>query len=125
MSLRTPLSKVRGLGSAREGTSHFWWQRVTSVALIFLTLYAVWLAMRLIGADHRVVRAMLASPLHTVPLLLLIVAGIYHMWLGMRTIIEDYVHGEGRRLLWLMLNTAFAIVVGLLSALAALKLFLG
>lgn len=125
MSMRTPLAKVRGLGSAREGTVHFWRQRVTAFMLIFLVLYAVWLAVGLVGADHAAVRAALARPINAVALLLLLLAGVYHMWLGMQVIIEDYVQGEGGKMLALVLNTAFSSIVAISAALAILKLSFG
>ena len=124
-SIRTPLARVRGLGSAKDGTSHFWWIRVTCVLLIPLTLHAVTLAISLIGADHAVAKKALAQPYNAVPLLLLIIAGIYHMWLGMQTFIEDYVHSEGRKIVWLMLNLLFSAVVGLTCVYAVLKLSFG
>jgi succinate dehydrogenase / fumarate reductase membrane anchor subunit len=125
MSMRTPLAKVRGLGSAKEGTSHFWWQRVTAVLLILLTVHAVWLALSLVGSDHAAVKAGLGHPLNAVPLLLLVLAGVYHMWLGMQTVIEDYLHSEGSKVLALILNTVVAWLVALTSILAILKLSFG
>lgn len=123
--IRTPLARVRGLGSAKDGTGHFWWMRVTSVLLILLTIHAVALAISLIGADYTVTRKALAQPYNAVPLLLLIIAGIYHMWLGMQTVIEDYMHEEGRKIVWLMLNFIFSAVVGLTCVYAVLKLSFG
>jgi succinate dehydrogenase / fumarate reductase membrane anchor subunit len=125
MSIRTPLARVRGLGSARSGTDHFWATRVTSVALIVLTIFLLWLVILLVGADYQTARRMLAQPLVAVGLLLLIVAGIYHMYLGMQVIIEDYVHGEGLKITSLMLNTFFCIFVGLACVYAVLKLSFG
>ena len=75
MSLRTPLKEVRRLGSAREGADHFWKQRLTGIANLFLGLFLVWLVARLAGADHATVKAMLAKPWVALPLLLLIVSG--------------------------------------------------
>ncbi len=123
--IRTPLARVRGLGSAKDGTAHFWWIRVTSVLLIFLTIHAVALAVSLIGADYAIARTALARPLNAIPLLLLILAGVYHMWLGMQVIIEDYVHSEAPKVVWLMLNWIFSAVVGLTCVFAVLKLSFG
>lgn len=123
--IQTPLAKVRGLGSAREGTDHFWWQRVTAAANIVLALYLITLIIKLSGADYATVRSALKSPLNSIPLLLLIVSGTYHMRLGMQTIIEDYVKSEGRKIAFLFLNTVFAVVVGLASIFAVLKLSFG
>ena len=123
--IRTPLARVRGLGSAKEGTDHFWWQRVTAFLLIFLTVYTLALALSLIGADHATAKARLAQPWNALPLLGLILAGIYHMWLGMQVIIEDYVHSEGAKVLALMLNWIFSAAMGLTLVFAVLKLSFG
>ena len=125
MSLRTPLKEVRRLGSAREGADHFWKQRLTGIANLFLGLFLVWLVARLAGADHATVKAMLAKPWVALPLLLLIVSGTIHMRLGMQVIIEDYVHGEGARITLVLLNTFFAVFVAAASILAILKLSFG
>ena len=123
--IRTPLSRARGLGSAKEGADHFWWQRMTAVANVILVAYLTWHIVRLVGAPHGVVKAALKSPLLAIPLLLFILSGIYHMRLGMQTIIEDYVSSEGRKVAYLMLNTFFAILVGLTCVFAVLKLSFG
>jgi succinate dehydrogenase / fumarate reductase membrane anchor subunit len=123
--IRTPLARVRGLGSAREGTDHFWRQRVTAVANLFLVVFAVMLMLRLVGAGYAEARAVLASPLVTVALAMLIVSGVVHMRLGMQTVIEDYVHAEGLKVALLMLNTFFAIVIAATCILAVLKLSFG
>ncbi len=120
--LRTPLARVRGLGSAKEGADHFWKQRLTAVANLVLVCAALVLMLSLVGADHATVTRTLQKPWAAIPLLLLIVSGIVHMRLGMQTIIEDYVHSEGRKVFWLMLNTFFAISVGLTCVYAVLKL---
>ena len=125
MSLRTPLKEVRRLGSAKEGADHFWKQRLTGIANLFLGLFLVWLVAKLAGADHATVKAMLAKPWIALPLLLLIVSGTIHMRLGMQVIIEDYVHGEGARITLVLLNTFFAVFVAAASILAILKLSFG
>src|SRR5262245_40641116 len=125
MSLRTPLAKVRGLGSAKHGTEHFWLQRMTAVANIFLVCFLIGLLIRYAGADYATARSALAQPYIAVPLLLLVLSGIVHMRLGMQTIIEDYVHSEGRKIAALMLNTFFAILIGITCVYAVLKLSFG
>ncbi len=124
-SIRTPLAKVRGLGASNEGTSHFWQQRVTALANIPLTIFLVWLVARYAGADHATVKAAMQKPWIAIPLLLLVLSGVFHMRIGMQVIIEDYVHGEGAKVLLLALNTFFAIAVGLTCVFAVLKLSFG
>ncbi len=124
-SLRTPLKNVRRLGSAKEGATHFWQQRVTAVANVVLVTFLLGLIVSIAGADYAVVRRTLANPLVALPMLLLILSGIYHMRLGMQVIIEDYVSAEGAKVALLMLNTFFAFCVGLACVFAVLKLSFG
>jgi succinate dehydrogenase / fumarate reductase membrane anchor subunit len=123
--IRTPLARARGLGSAKSGTEHFWLQRVTGVANIVLVLLVMGQIARLVGADHAAVKAALASPILSLPLLLLVLSGMVHMRLGMQTIIEDYVSSEGCKLVLLMLNTFFVILVGLTCVYAVAKITFG
>jgi len=125
MSLRTPLGRVRGLGSAKDGTHHWWMQRVTAVALVPLTLIFTGYVLALVGAPHAEVAATLGSPLGSLIALLLIAVTFYHLSLGMQVVIEDYVHGEGTKIALVMLSNFFCIVVGLASALSVLKLAFG
>ena len=123
--IRTPLARARGLGSAKEGATHFWRQRVTGVANVFLVILLTWVMVKLAGADYATAKATLKNPLVSLLLLLFVVSGVIHMRLGMQTIIEDYVHSEGRKVVCLMLNTFFAMFVALASVWAVLKLSLG
>lgn len=123
--IRTPLAKARGLGSAHTGTEHFWLQRVTGVANVVLVALLAWQLIPLAGADHATVKDALRNPLLTLPLLLFVVAGMMHMRLGMQTVIEDYIRSEGCKLIALMLNTFFVILVGLTCVFAVLKLSFG
>ncbi len=125
MSMRTPLKTARNLGSAKEGSDHFWKQRVTGVANVFLGLFLVWLVASLIGADHATVKTKLANPVIALSLLALIASGTIHMRLGMQTIIEDYVHGEFAKVICVMLNTFFAAAIALASTFAVLKISFG
>ena len=120
--MRTPLKNVRHLGSAKEGTDHFWRQRTTAVGLLILTPLFVALIVALIGADYGDVRRALAHPIVAIPMILFIGAGLMHMRLGMQTIIEDYVHGEHMKTWALMANMFFCAVVGLASVYAVLRL---
>jgi len=123
--MRTPLARIRGLGSAREGTGHFWAQRLTAVALIPLVLFFLVLLISLNGADFATVRTALANPFVALMFVLMLVAGLYHMRIGMQIIIEDYFHSEGSKIALIMLNTFFAVVVGVASVYALVKLALG
>ena len=125
MSLRTPLGRVRGLGSAKEGTAHWWAQRLTAIALVPLVL---WFAVSLIvltGADHAAVTEWLRNPAAAVLLLLLILAGFHHAQLGMQVVIEDYVHGEWLKLTLVTAVKFAAIALGTGAAFSVLKIALG
>jgi len=124
-SFRTPLGKVRGLGSAKEGTEHFWKQRLTAASNLILVCIAMVLLAKIVGADYATVKRTLAKPQNAILLMLLILSGIIHMRLGMQSIIEDYVHSEGRKVIALMLNSFFSLVVGLTCVFAVLKLSFG
>jgi succinate dehydrogenase / fumarate reductase membrane anchor subunit len=116
---------VRGLGSAREGTEHFWRQRLTAIANVPLTLFFVGLLISLNGAGFAETRAVLSNPFVALPLLAFLLSALYHMRLGMQVIIEDYVHGEAMKLALLVLNTFFAAAVGIAAAFALLKMAFG
>lgn len=123
--MRTPLAKVRGLGSAKEGTDHFWRQRLTAVANVFLISFFVVLVISLQGGDHIDVVGALRNPLVSIILLLVILSSVYHMKLGMQVIIEDYIYGEGMKFVTLMANTFFCAFIGLGCVFAVLKIGFG
>ena len=124
-SMRTPLGRVRGLGSARSGTGHFWLQRLTAVANVPLALAFVCIVIKLTGKEYAAAVATLSRPLVAILLVLFIVSGAAHMRIGMQVIIEDYVHREGAKVLAVMANTFFAIAVGVAGVFAVLKVALG
>ena len=124
-TLRTPLSRVRFLGSAKSGTEHFWRQRLTSVALSPLSIAFVAIVIALVGRNHAAVVQILGTPVIAIAVLLFVLTGIYHMWLGMQVIVEDYVHHELLKILIIMGNTFFCSVVALASVFAVLRLSFG
>lgn len=125
MSLRTPIGRVRGLGSAKDGTEHFWMQRVTAIALVPLMIWFVASLVAMTGSGYGAVQDWLGSPLVAILMLLMITAGFYHLKLGLQVVIEDYVHSEGLKIAALLLNTFFCLVVGVAAAFAVLKIAFG
>ena len=118
-------ARVRGLGSAKSGTGHFWHQRLTAVANVPLTIAFVLIVIALLGRNHAAAQQILGAPLVAIVILLFIGSVTYHMRIGMQVIIEDYVHEETAKLALIMLNTFFAIAVALASAYAIFKLSFG
>jgi len=123
--MRTPLSRIRGLGAAHHGTEHFWLQRLTAAANVLLLLVLIGVVVTLVGRSHATVIATLSKPLIAVLLIAAIISVAIHMRLGMQIIIEDYVHTPLRKVVLLMLNTFFAWGVGLACIFAALKISFG
>ena len=123
-SMRTPLSRVRFLGSAHSGTGHFWAQRVSAVALVPLSIAFVLIAISLLGRNHAAAAQILGSPFVAIVMILFVIASTYHMRLGMQVIIEDYVHSESK-LTWIMVNTFFCFAIAASCIFAILKLSFG
>lgn len=124
MSMRTPLARVRGLGSAKKGTEHFWLQRVTALANIPLTLFLVVSLVVHAGSDFATMQAYLASPIVSIVMVLLIISAVWHMRLGLQVVIEDYVHGHGTKLLAIIMNNFIALFVAVSCLMAILKIAL-
>jgi len=123
--IRTPLARVRGFGTAKSGTGHFWHQRVTAIANIPLTIAVVIILITLLGRNQAAVAQILGSPAIAIIMLLFVGSITIHMRIGMAVIIEDYVHDETAKLALLMANTFFTIVVGLTAAFGIIKLSFG
>ena len=121
----TAARRVRGLGPARSGTTHFWHQRVTSAAGIPLTIAFIVIVIALVGRSHAAVGQILGSPLVAVIMLLFMLNTLDHMWIGMQEIVLDYVHDDKLKILALLGNTCFVFAVGFASAFAILKLSFG
>lgn len=121
MSLRSPLSHALGSGSAREGVSHWWVQRLTAVALVPLSLWFLLSFFALPALDYFTVRDWLAAPWHSVGALLLVVTLVWHSSLGVQVVIEDYVHHPGLKLATLVLVKFFHVALGFAGAFAVLK----
>ena len=120
--LASDLRRVRHLGSAHSGTTGAWHMRLTSLALLPLTVGFVFLVLSLLGRSYSEVHGLLSQPFPALLLLLFIGAGIYHMQLGMRTIIEDYVHQARVKDLCLAANLFFCVAVGFTCVFAVLRL---
>jgi succinate dehydrogenase / fumarate reductase membrane anchor subunit len=120
MKYRTPLTKARGLGSAKSGTAHWWMQRVTAAALVPLSYWLIKLIYLSASAPYAETRAWLASPVNTLGIIALLAAAFYHAGLGLRVVIEDYVDREGCKIatIWLVNLALF-----LLSLTALLAVF--
>ena len=125
MNLRSPLGRVRGLGSAKSGTEHWWAQRLTALALIPLSLWFVASVAAMTGADYATMRAWCDSPLVGTLLILLIVATFYHAYLGLQVVIEDYVHNEPLKIAALLCVGGLSVLLSVISVLSVLVLLFG
>jgi succinate dehydrogenase / fumarate reductase membrane anchor subunit len=125
MELRSTLGRVRGLGSAKEGVSHWWAQRTTALALVPLCLWFAASVIGLAGADYTAVVVWFKSPFNATLMILLIGATFYHAVLGLQVVLEDYVHHEGRKLASIVIIKGLAGALGLLAVVAILKLAFG
>jgi succinate dehydrogenase / fumarate reductase, membrane anchor subunit len=124
-SMRTPLSQVRALGPSHSGTSDFWRQRVTAVAMVLLILPVIVVVMMLLGRNQAGAAQILGSAPVAIILLLFIVASVWHMKIGMQVVIEDYIHSETLKLAAVMANNFFSVAVALASIYAIFKLSSG
>jgi succinate dehydrogenase membrane anchor subunit len=125
MSMRTPMGRVRGLGSAKTGTEEFWLQRVTAIAGVPLTLAGLSLVISLTGRNYPAVKQILGAPLVAVLMILFILALVVHMKIGVQIVIEDYIHDKNQKVTLVILNTFFAWAIGLACVFAILKISFG
>jgi succinate dehydrogenase / fumarate reductase membrane anchor subunit len=124
VKFRTPLYNVRGLGSAKSGTHHWWMQRVTALALLPLMLWLAWSLASLSALDYMAARAWVASPITSVLLISTLLALFYHANLGLQVVIEDYVHAEGVKFVSLIALKFVSVLLALASVLAVLRISL-
>jgi succinate dehydrogenase / fumarate reductase membrane anchor subunit len=124
-SMRTPLARVRYLGASHSGTSDFWRQRVTAVAMVLLMVPVIVVVMMLLGRNQAGAAQILGSAPIAIIMLLFIVASVWHMKIGMQVVIEDYVHNEKLKLASIMANNFFCTAVALASIYAIFKLSSG
>lgn len=125
MSLRSPLGRVLGLGSAKDGTEHWWGQRVSAIALLILGLWFAFALATLSGFSYEEAVAFIGRPVNSILLLLLTLTLAYHSYLGLQVVIEDYVHAPGLKLASLLLSRYAHILLGVAAAFAVLKIGLG
>jgi succinate dehydrogenase / fumarate reductase membrane anchor subunit len=123
--MRSPLGRAFGLGSAKEGVGHWWVQRVTAVALVPLMLWFVIVLVAHLGADRGAVLLWLRSPLPAIIFLLLLVAGFWHMMLGLQVVIEDYVEPEWAKIAALILNRLVSVALAIAGIFAVLRIAFG
>lgn len=120
--MQTPFKRTQGLGSVGAGTRQFWIQRLTAVATVPLAIFLVALLLTLAGADYAAARSSIANPLVAVSLVLLILSGVWHMCLGMQTIIEDYLHRPDVKIAALIVNVFFSGTIAVTCLWAVLKI---
>jgi succinate dehydrogenase / fumarate reductase membrane anchor subunit len=125
MSLRTPLGRVLGMGAAKDGVQHWWLQRLTSIALVPLTIWFLVSLLALPAFDQATVRIWLSQGWTALLLCLLVLVASWHSQLGVRVVIEDYVHGAGSRTLLLVLVTFLHVFIAAAGVLAVLRVALG
>lgn len=120
--MRSMLGRARGLGSAKSGTAHWWAQRVTAFALLPLVLWFVYASVRFGGMKRADVAHWAADPVVTTLLVALVIALFHHMQLGLQVVIEDYIHAERPRMVWLLLMRAATSLMALAALISVLKL---
>ena len=125
MSFQSDLGRVKGLGSSKSGTSHWWAQRVSALALIPLTLWFIYSVIKFIGMDLFAFSAWLNEPGSVLLLSLFLIALFYHMQLGLQVVIEDYVHSEKNKIFLLLINKFAAALFAISSLVAIIQIAYG
>ena len=120
--MRSQLGRVRGLGASKSGVGHWWAERVTSIALVPLTLWFVAAVYRFIGAGQGDIAAWMSNPINLTLMILLVVITFHHMQLGLQVVIEDYIHRDATRFGLLLLNKGAALVLGTICVVCALRI---
>jgi succinate dehydrogenase / fumarate reductase membrane anchor subunit len=120
---RTPLSRVKGLGSAKEGTTHFWRQRLTALALIPLTLWFCF-SLAVMPVDHATLVAWVQQPAVAIALILLIIATFYHAQLGLQIVFEDYISSHSTRTVSIIGMSFLCLLFGIIGVVSVLKITL-
>ena len=123
--MRTPLKKVRGLGSAKDGTSHFWQQRISGLANLFVTVFLLWFVMAHLGASRADLVASFHNPLIAILFALSFASILWHMRLGLQVVIEDYVHGKAALVVLLIANSFYVALLAAAVIYAIIKLSFG
>ena len=121
-SIRTPLARVRGLGSAKSGTSDFFRQRVTAVAMVLLFIPVIVVILSLLGRNQAGAAQILGSPLVAVIMILFIIASVWHMKIGMQVVIEDYITGDALRIASILLVKGLSVLLALACIISVLRL---
>lgn len=125
MGTGTGIGRVRGLGSAKHGSMHWWRQRVTAVGNLFLVTWFVVSMFRLPSFDHGAIVQWIGSPIVAVPLILMTISVFYHLRLGLQVIVEDYVHEEAGKILFVLLLNFYAVAGSALAIFSILKIAFG
>lgn len=122
MSLRSPLGRVLGLGTAKDGTEHWWAQRLSAVALAGLGLWFAWSLASMSAFDHNAATVFISGPANSILLLLLSVTMAYHSYLGIQVVIEDYVHAPGLKVAALVVSRFAHITLAVAAIFAIMRI---
>jgi len=124
-TIRSPLGRARGLGSAKDGTHHWWVQRLSGITMIVPMIYLLCNIDRIVSPDYTALLLWLKQPVPAMALVLFIASSFYHANLGVQVVIEDYVHCEGSKFFWLVVNKLFFFFLGFAAIFAVVRLNFG